>query len=92
MDRVIPLLVCCCMFALGILLGFGLFSDTLNSNRWRNCDSDPPNFSGICCRWFEDDQRWECRRHTGDKGFSEADEALVPWLEGLDPETQEMEG
>jgi hypothetical protein len=65
---------------------------TQDGSEWRNCDPTPPNFSGICCRWFEEEQKWECRRHTGDKGFSEEEEAQVPWLEGIDPSTQEMEG
>jgi len=66
-------------------------SDPVNTE-WRNCDTAPPNFSGVCCRWLKDQQEWECRRHTGDKGFSEEDNVSVPWLEGIDPKTQEREG
>jgi len=68
------------------------FKSNTTDIEWRNCDTKPPNFSGVCCRWFEEQQEWECRRHTGDKGFSDEDNALVPWLEGIDPETQEREG
>jgi len=87
------LLVVACCFGLGLLTGHSLFyTPQPDGSEWRNCDPTPPNFSGVCCRWFEDLQEWECKRHTGDKGFTAEDEAQVPWLEGIDPETQEMEG
>ena len=59
-NAIVVLLI---VFAFGILIGHGIWNKPIDSNRWRNCDTDPPNFSGICCRWFEDDQtnRASCR-------------------------------
>ena len=92
-TKVTILLMAVVCFGFGFLTGHSLFyTPQPDGSEWRNCDPTPPNFSGVCCRWFEDLQEWECKRHTGDKGFTAEDEAQVPWLEGIDPETQEMEG
>jgi len=80
------------VFIVGVVCVTNYYRPYIADIEWRNCDPKPPNFSGVCCRWLEDQQDWECRRHTGDKGFSDEDNALVPWLEGIDPETQEWEG
>ena len=50
-----------------------------NCGPWVNCNHNPPNFDGTCCRicYFEDlgYRDWYCAQHTNDIGFTDEERA-----------------
>jgi len=73
-----------------LLFVFGMycevtFADNLDQEKirdcgeWVNCNYNPPNFDGTCCRicFFEDlgYRDWYCATHTRDIGFTDEERA-----------------
>ena len=57
--------------------GKGALTDALMScNKWMNCDTESPNFTGTCCRQCDDKQGakvWDCKVFSEGEHFDTAE-------------------
>jgi hypothetical protein len=50
---------------------------------WINCNPNPPNFDGVCCRICGEpgDREWECARVSrGELGMTQAEKDSLPFV------------
>jgi hypothetical protein len=59
--------------------GTGALSDALLScNKWMNCDTEAPNYTGVCCRTCKDARGqvgWDCKEASAGSGRRDASDA-----------------